>query len=153
LLDDAYTVPLPLDAEWEPDVRASTALAFLRLVVASVVAFDATYASTITFAADLFSQRWTLLLDANHIAAGNTTAEHMHELCQAPPRNKAKTVERASTVLERFAKMEPKSVRLLSLGNYVERVAAAVIGPESTGLYIKVCLAESHDRIIKTSSK
>lgn len=141
LLDDAYTIPLPIESDWEASTRVATAAAFLRIVISSVLALHTEDFDVAVFAADLYDQRWRQLLDKGHLIVDSDKGR---ELCSPKSSgvvvDQAKLEARAASLHAQFALMGPIAVRQLSLGNYVERVASAVVEPVLVGHFIQNCL-------------
>mmetsp|Transcript_25293 Transcript_25293/g.66135 ORF Transcript_25293/g.66135 Transcript_25293/m.66135 type:complete len:495 (-) Transcript_25293:1335-2819(-) len=144
LLDQAYTIALPLEAEWTVAVRAATAMVFVRRVVDSVL--DGRRGGLAAFASELYHHRWERIVATGHLDVPTTS--ELGAACRAavsvavPPQADARKIdERAAAVRRKLAAIEPETVRLLSLGNYVERVAAAAVGADATAEFIADCLA------------
>jgi hypothetical protein len=74
---------------------------------------------------------------------GSGSSDSRGAAARAAESDRTKLDSRAEAVTPYFAAMEPVGVRLLSLGNYVERVAAAAVGAESAGDFVLHCLAST----------
>lgn len=147
-LEDAYAIPVPIDEDWTLTRRVATASDFLGLVVADVLAQVPSLATggVAGFARDLYHQRWERIVSAGHVASGKLDLQALcgsTAVAHAAESDRSKLESRAEQVKPFFAKMQPGAVRLLSLGNYVEHVAAAAVGPESAGEFIRECLVRT----------
>jgi hypothetical protein len=99
-----------------------------------------------------YQQRWQTIVRSKHVKSGTLdlralcgsgSSDSRGAAARAAESDRTKLESRAEAVTPYFAAMEPVGVRLLSLGNYVERVAAAAVGAGSAGDFVLHCLAST----------
>jgi hypothetical protein len=99
-----------------------------------------------------YQQRWQTIVRSKHVKSGTLdlralcgsgSSDSRGAAARAADSDRTKLESRAEAVTPYFAAMEPVGVRLLSLGNYVERVAAAAVGAGSAGDFVLHCLAST----------